>query len=424
MEAPAAGPEATPTASRGVRLVAVVLLGVVAPIAFLALVEGAASLLLLGRDLIGTPKPERAENRHTMHDTLLGWVNRPHVELPDMYGPGLSLRTNDRGFRGRDTVPSREDARGLLVCSGDSFTLGFGVSDEQTWCALLARATGRQVANMGQGGYGVDQAWLWYRRDGMALPHDVHVLAFITDDFRRMGVTSFLGYPKSRLRAPEGTDSIALENVPVPRPGLGVIVNRYRPVLSSSRLWQLTERLTRRLDGARGASPGDALPEEEVQRVFARIVADLARANRQKGSMLLLVYFPLRIDATTDMSGRWRERVRVTADSLGVPFVDIVEALRAVPAAERDSLYLQPGELSFVRAAGHFSVRGNRWVADQLRERLLAMQAASDSSRAARAIPPGRSGEVTPLRSEGPAPRSPPAPGGRAPPSAWRPSGG
>ena len=29
---------------------------------------------------------------------------------------------------------------------------------------------------MGQGGYGIDQAYLWYKRDGTKLDHDVQIL--------------------------------------------------------------------------------------------------------------------------------------------------------------------------------------------------------------------------------------------------------
>lgn len=53
---------------------------------------------------------------------------------------------------------------------------------------------------MGRAGYGIDQAYLWYPRDGMRLEHDALIFAFISEDFRRAALPSCKGYPKRRLR--------------------------------------------------------------------------------------------------------------------------------------------------------------------------------------------------------------------------------
>jgi hypothetical protein len=68
---------------------------------------------------------------------------------------------------------------------------------------------------MDQGGYGIDQAYLWYRRDGLALAHEVQILAFVHDDFVRMGGDRFLRYGKPVLRVRDGRLDVL--NVPVPR---------------------------------------------------------------------------------------------------------------------------------------------------------------------------------------------------------------
>ena len=111
-------------------------------------------------------------------------------------------------------APDRRPAR--IVCSGDSFTLGYGVDDEQTWCARLeAREPRFETINMGQGGYGIDQAYLWYRRDAAMLDHHVQVFAFISADFGRLLSDRFQGYGKPVLRMKQG--ALVLENTPVPR---------------------------------------------------------------------------------------------------------------------------------------------------------------------------------------------------------------
>ena len=182
---------------RRAALLVLVNLGVL--VLLLVLVEGGASLLLFLRDAGRTQA--LAERLHTVHDPELGWVNEPGVHQPDMYGPGVGLTINAQGFRSTEPTPTRTAGGAIrLVCSGDSFTLGYGVADDATWCHQLAEIDPRlETVNMGQGGYGFDQAWLWYRRDGAPLEHRIHVFAFITDDFRRMERDRFLGYAKPLL---------------------------------------------------------------------------------------------------------------------------------------------------------------------------------------------------------------------------------
>jgi hypothetical protein len=108
--------------------------------------------------------------------------------IPDMYRPGVSLRTNSRSFRGgREFTEAVPSGKFRVICSGDSVTLGFGVGDDHPWCKLLESLDQRlETVNMRQAGYGVDQAYLWYKRDGGAFRHHVHLFAPIVDDFRRM----------------------------------------------------------------------------------------------------------------------------------------------------------------------------------------------------------------------------------------------
>ena len=65
------------------------------------------------------------------------------------------------------------------ISSGDSFTLGYGVNNEETWPTAFSKLDERfETINMGQGGYGVDQSYLWYKRDGLEFDHQIHLFAF------------------------------------------------------------------------------------------------------------------------------------------------------------------------------------------------------------------------------------------------------
>src|SRR5690606_2816732 len=66
---------------------------------------------------------------------------------------------------------------------GDSFTFGDEVGDDDTWAVALERALAEhgiaaEVLNFGVNGYGTDQAYLRWRRDGRRFAPDVVVYGF------------------------------------------------------------------------------------------------------------------------------------------------------------------------------------------------------------------------------------------------------
>jgi hypothetical protein len=337
-----------------------------APLIALALLEGAASLLLFTNDLANSGDRPMAEAKHTRYDAELGWVSVPHATVIDHYGPGRSLHTNARGFRGRNETPDRPPpGKRRVICSGDSFTLGWGVDDGEAWCALLAALdTTLETVNMGQGGYGIDQAYLWYRRDGANLVQDLQIFAVITDDFRRIRESRFLGYGKPVLRA--HGDSLEVLNVPVPgrspwtRLATGSVV-----ALRKLRLFDATQRLQRRM-GGRAALADSAARDSAAISTVAAVVRDLQRRHRALGSQLVLVYLPWVLDYAGRSSNTWRARLGAIAEREGVLYVDLVVAFRRMPPDSVSAHFIPFGAPGWAGAGGHYTALGNRWVAGQL----------------------------------------------------------
>ncbi|MDJ0847141.1 MAG: hypothetical protein QNK04_02045 [Myxococcota bacterium] len=329
--------------------------------ALLFLFEGLASFALFAEALV-TGEPEVvAERRHTRYDAGLGWVNEPGFHDADFYGPGRALSINAQGFRGtRDVTPKPAPDRPRVVCSGDSFTLGYGVGDADTWCARLETTVqGVEAVNMGQGGYGIGQSYLWYRRDGAGLRPRVHLFAFITADFGRMLSESFLGYGKPVVRVRAG--ELAIENVPVPRGSYRVpwLVSR-REAFASLRSVAFLRRVL-----GREAFPAPSDPTE-LPRVATSIFAELARINGAQGTELVLVYLPMRGDAGGGRDGRIARFVRKAAKNHGLELVDLVDEAERLPPERRRALFLAPGAVPYPGASGHLSREGNRWVAGRL----------------------------------------------------------
>jgi hypothetical protein len=345
-------------------------------VAFLVL-EGGSSLALLVLDAAGGGERPLARLQHTRYDPELGWSHVPAIRIDDLYGPGVWLATNRQGFRAvREYAPEVPAGRLRVVCSGDSFTLGYGVANDQTWCARLeALDTRLESVNMGQAGYGIDQAFLWYRRDGAPLAHQVHVFAFILDDFRRMQATSFLGYGKPVLAVRDG--ALTVENTPVPPrrfyAGLG---ERLASAAAGLRASELVRRISgrgdRARDPARAAAPAQDPATFELVR---RVLDELDAVNRAKGSELVLLALPTAPDYRGTDSDGWRAFAAREAAARGIAYLDLVEALRRLPRAAVAPLFIKPGALPYRAAVGHLTPAGNDWVARQVYDYLLAAPA-------------------------------------------------
>lgn len=336
---------------------------------FLAVIVVAA--LALG--FLRTGKTDRgaaatvAERLHTRYDPGLGWSNVPRLDIPDMYGPGLSLRTNGQGFRNNhDFGKKPPPGKTRVICSGDSFTLGYGVDQNESWCAWLERLDKNlETVNMGQGGYGVDQSYLWYVRDGRELGYDVHLFTFIFTDFERMKHSDFFGYAKPALRIDARGNLEAVPAAPPrktgPRKELSKLL-RFRLWLHRFGWvqWLETELRRRSLE----------VLDDRTKELTAKIFESLKAENRAKGARLVLVYLPAPMDREKTKLDDLRAFVRREAARQGIDFLDFTENFRALDRAAYEKMYLRPGDVRFAGAEGHYTKEGNAFVASLLRENL------------------------------------------------------
>jgi hypothetical protein len=350
-----------------------------------ALVEGLASGILLLWDVVRTPRV--GESFHTRYDPDLGWVNVPGLSWPDLYGPGLGLTTNSRGFRAvREVHPHVTPGRIRVICSGDSFTLGYGVRDSDTWCEQLRGVDARiEPVNMGQAGYGLDQAFLWLKRDARALDHQVELLAFISDDFDRIRDAERMGYGKPFLDVED--EHLVVKNVPVSRrPWLVPWITRNLESIRSLRSYQLACRLLQGDAGVSGSRERSG-PRATVRRIVSMMLEDLARTNRAKHTTLVLVYLPYLPEHGSVPP--WSRFMRRESDRLGIPLIDVAYEFRTLPRRDAEALFI-PDEGAFPGAGGHLSVRGHKYVAWVIGKHLATLAAFRDTSE------PSTEGESAP----------------------------
>ena len=352
------------------------------------LAEGLCSVMYVAHAvLFSRPLPRQL---HSKYDANLGWVSVPNYYSPNFYGPGIFLRTNAEGFRGRENVTASTPPGHLrVICSGDSFTFGYGVDDNHTWCHLLNTIDHRlETVNMGQPGYGIDQAYLWYRRDGAVLQHDVHVFGVITDDFRRMRIEMSSGYGKPVLHVKN--DQLITTNIPVPQFS-PVWRNLLGSAMTELRSVSLLTSIAHREFPVRPTLAG---PTKLDRLLLSKMIADLTQVNKEKNSKLVVVYLPSKGEYhNTGATAPWRRLLKEEATQSGVIFIDLVAAFQELSPEKVDSMFICADSLEYFAAAtGHLTDDGNAYVAQNIYRKLVSvpditakLNSLSDRGMAARA---------------------------------------
>lgn len=331
----------------------------------LILLEGSVSLAWIAIDLAGLwSSGQRVEvlkeETHCQYDSEIGWINKPDTVVEDHYGPGRTITINHDGVRGLENYisTSRHD-RFRTICLGDSFTLGYGVDDQNTFPQMLERTAGDslQIVNMGQGGYSVGQSYLWLKRLLGRIEPDAVVCIFIVEDFRRLTVDRTVnGYATPQFVESDGM--LRILNTPVPAP-----LEPGSLLLQPGQLASLLSRhssLVRAMGQfAPAATPMDY---ETALSTGVAILREIHQLCSRRNCPVALALTPTRSELQSLASLAEYEKVSTIllefSASIDVPYLDVrsdfVEA-----GFTLDEMFLD-------EAFQHYSPVGNRIVADSL----------------------------------------------------------
>lgn len=134
------------------------------------------------------PPPLRYRYPQPLHqpDPTLGWVLRPQQRSFTIDRP---VTINSLGFRSPEVAPRKSRQGFRVLCLGDSQTFGNGVSQDETYPAVLQsilalEAEGRhvEVLNAGIQGYGISQEVDLLERLQPSIQPDVVTIGFYIND--------------------------------------------------------------------------------------------------------------------------------------------------------------------------------------------------------------------------------------------------
>jgi lysophospholipase L1-like esterase len=353
-----------------------------------ALVEGFFRILDHGPD---GPSPEAtgptAEHyRFNGYHPLLGYDGLPNVRGRFH---GHTVTHNSHGNRGPEAAFAKPAGVRRVVVMGDSQAWGYGVDDDETIPAQLARALDEvggarhEVLNLGVGGYGTDQAFLKYLVQGTRYAPDVVVLSVFKNDPVENAHTVYWGVEKPRFYLEDGR--LCLGNVPPARapgwpnnrlladrepslriPGTDVDLARSATARFFLRREWLPSLLARDDSGLaavrefvdcvrnREAYEGDGME------ILSRLVAELKKITSRQGARLVVLLVPRSKEVDDPAAPAYYDAAAAAFRAQGIACVDVRRRLspRADPAP-------------FLPNDPHLSAAGSRIAAEALRDCLL-----------------------------------------------------
>jgi hypothetical protein len=335
-------------------------------------IEGLSSAWLFASDVRGLAAPPTANFRQAAYDSLLGWKATPNMNNPDNYGPGLAVTTNADGFRlhrALEKTPGAGEPR--IMCSGASFTWGSGVRNEDTFCARLeVELPGVRTINVAQQGYGFDQSYLLYRRDGAAYPHQLQLFAINGTDFERTASTNLNGYPKPGLAVKDG--KLEATHVPVPQ---WTGWSRWTEAPRLIPTLRVVQFLRERLNVTEAAQLKRV--DDQLFPVLDPMLRDVVRLNQERHSTPILVYLPTVEEFNSELRDARRQRLLSTAKAAGIATIDLTPDLRALPADSLVWMFITPNSIPSRGHNGHYNGVGNHWIARQIAAHLREIPAAA-----------------------------------------------
>ncbi len=319
-----------------------------------------------------------------LQDPILGW--KPFGE------------NNSAGMRDNREYPVNRDRNILRISAfGDSFTFGSDVPLEDSWGQqLMALNSSIQLFNFGAGAYGLDQAYLRYKRHKLPFRGDMVFIGYMSENIQRHvsvwrpfispAHRDFI-FTKPRYKIIDG-NLVLLPN-PIASidehrrfrerdtlviPEIGKDDYHYqqgynRGPLDYSPLVRLSKSFVglvrKRLLNPIFEYNGTYSTRSEAFEVTKRIFDEFYREVLAEGSLPIILIFPEPADEERSREGRGK-RYQPLLDyfeQVGYKYVDLQEAIKPV-----ESKY----SIADLRVDwGHFSPLGNKIIAEYLARYLI-----------------------------------------------------
>jgi SAM-dependent methyltransferase len=153
---------------------------------FVAIVFGLLIAALVGEVTLRLVMPSRLASARDEHaffcrfDRQLGWAPLENITAVHNGKRATSIvHQNQYGMRGPDDIQlNKTSGKKRVLVLGDSYVWGYGVDQSKLFSAPEVHRTDEEILNFGVSGYGTDQEYLLYLRNGKDFVVDEVVVAF------------------------------------------------------------------------------------------------------------------------------------------------------------------------------------------------------------------------------------------------------
>lgn len=270
---------------------------------------------------------------------------------------------NSHGTRGSEFQSAKPAGTVRIVSLGDSRTFGWGLSDQETYSAVLETLLQKrlgvdrrvEVINAGVNAWSLPQMYAYFRHEGVTYKPDYVVIGDGNGwtQFREEADPSFIRTFMWSVRLKNLLRRFAIYHYVI-EVKLQSVYQRYR-----ERFIPVDPK-------------NDALYKDQQQRdpdrVFKEAIDHLCRMALSEGVTPVVLYLPTRTELREKPTGVYEAKAAI-ARELDIPFVDLTPLLKD----RRDPLYLDADSV-------HLNVAGNRIIADALAGAIAPLIASANST--------------------------------------------
>lgn len=286
-------------------------------------------------------------------DAELGWVPNPNcISIKN----SVKYSTNSEGFRGAKEF-SLEKKKSRVVIVGDSFTWGENNNDNETYPYYLDKFFNgsADVINMGVHGYGPDQFYLYFMRNGIRYNPDVVVFGLFLPDIHRT-ILKIGSYFKPRFILDDG--KLRIDSGSSPTPDIETALATSRNIKKKSRLYSISY-----LFGMYSKFYRLASGYEKETLITLDIIKMMDKDLKSHNIKLIVVLIPEQGMVEKGNSDYYGVVPKITRslEQEGIDYINMQPAFRNETDSTKKSLY-----------DGHTNTHGNMVIAGELHSFLIA----------------------------------------------------
>lgn len=310
------------------------------------------------------------------YDETIGWTAEPGTikrHKNTQLGFDVTYQINGKGFRGPAYDESKPAGIYRVMVLGDSNGFGWGIPEDKYFAAIINNELKDvQVVNLSLSGYGTDQQYLRFIKEGMAYKPDLVIVQVTPNDFEEIQHPFFNQKPKPQFALSENGD-LTLMNVPVKPVGVKCqdFYDNSLPLPFKDWLdWHsyaynfFNEKyfaLKRKTSKSQSAELSREVFSEKSVALFGKIISQLKIRLDGIGAKGLIVHASKEVSENNYMAGS------------SLPVLDLYPKLSAYARENAVELYYKD--------AIHWNEKGHRLIAEELKKAIEQSRSISMAPR-------------------------------------------